>query len=426
MKILEKLTAKLTTVPDTVYAHIYEQYLTDASFLWVLRTIGVNQPHYTQDDIVDLEQRIETNLDGLMTSLELSWDVCLEALDVGQAGEVFTVAVVAFRSRDMEKIKVAVSAGLANDESTKGLISALAWLPDKLVHSWIQKFLHSKQLEHKYLAVAACSTRRENPGEILISMLKREDCVADKKLYARILRLIGELKLFDLRWALDEAYDDDDPAVKFWVNWSTLMLGDKSAVSQIKPFVDASGQLQAMAVKTAFRVLPVEIGRDWISQLAADPEQGRTVIEATGVLGDPVAVPWLIEKMRKVDTARLAAEAFSMITGIDLERYKLVIEAPEDITIIPNDNPDDESVNMDADENLVFPDVDKVAYTWQKHGSNYASGQRYFMGAVIDPILLQEKLTKGLQRQRHAAALELALLNPQMPLTNTKARSKAE
>ena len=389
MDILKKLTTKMTSVPAEAFREVYEQYLTEAAFLWVLRSVGVNQPHYTIEDISELEKRIDANLDGLMTSLELSWEICLEALEIGQAGEVFTVAVVAFRSRDMEKIKIAVAAGLEDEESIKGLISALAWLPAKLVHRWIHKFLSSKLLAHKYLAIAACSARRENPGEIFASILKREDCKEDKKLYARALRLIGELKLFDLKWALDEAYDDDEPDIKFWVNWATVMLGDKSAISQIKPFVDTVGLLQSKAVKTAFRVLPVEQGRAWISQLAANPENARIVIEATGILGDPVAVPWLIEKMRKPDTARIAAEAFSMITGIDLERYKLVIDAPEDITVVPNDKPDDENVDMDEDENLSFPDADKVAYTWQKHGCNYAVGRR---GSLNKPRYFGRKI----------------------------------
>ena len=423
MDILKKLTTKISAVPAEAFRDVYEQYLTDASFLWVLRSIGVNQPHYSQSDIAELESRIEANLDGLMTSLDLSWEICLEALEVGQAGEVFTVAIVAFRSRDVDKIKTAVLAGIDNDESIKGLISALAWLPEKTLDTWIHKFLSSKQMEHKYLAIAVCSARRTHPGDVLTRILQRDDCIADKKLRARIVRLIGELKLTDYRWALDEAYEDEDPEVKFWVNWATIMMGDLSAVSQIKPYVDKNGPLQFMAVNTAFRGLPVELGRAWISQLAADPEQSRTVIRATGILGDPVAVPWLIEKMRSVETARLAAEAFSLITGIDLERYQLVIEAPEDITVVPNDKPEDDNVEMDEDENLPFPDVDKVALTWQKHGSNYAAGQRYFMGKVINPDTLQEKLVDGLQRQRFAAAMELAILNPSAPLANIKARS---
>lgn len=423
MNIIKKLTTKTETIPDDAFRDVYEQYVTDASFLWVLRNVGIHQPHYTVADIQDIDRRIDANLDGLMTSLDLSWELCLEALDIGQAGEIFTVAVVAFRSRDVEKIKAAVSEGLKDEETIKGLISALAWLPDKLVHDWINKFLSSKNLEHKCLAIAVCSARREYPGEIVANLLRREDCLEHKKLLASILRLIGELKLKDLQWALDLAYADDDPEVKFWVNWATVMLGDVTAAGQLQPFIIEEGELQRKAIQIAFRVLPIEQARSWISQLAGVPEQARAVVEAVGVLGDPHAVPWLIEKMRNVDTARIAAQSFTFITGINLEKYKLNIETPDDITAIPNDDPSDDNVDLDEDENLPFPDVDKVAYTWQKHGAKFVPGKRYFMGKAIEESSLQEKLNNGMQRQRHAAALELALLDSQTPLVNIAARN---
>ncbi|MCW8998926.1 MAG: hypothetical protein OQK04_09450 [Kangiellaceae bacterium] len=132
MDIIKKLTTKTQKISASAFREIYEQHVNDASFLWVLRNVALNQPHYTQEDFLDLENRIEAHIDGLMTALDISWEVCLEALDIGQPGEIFTVAIVAFRTRDVEKIKTVVSAGLESPEAIKGLISALAWLPDNL------------------------------------------------------------------------------------------------------------------------------------------------------------------------------------------------------------------------------------------------------------------------------------------------------
>jgi len=92
------------------YKDIYEQYVTEASFLWILRSIAVEQPHYTREDIYELEQRIEAQLDGLMTAVEEAWEVCLDALELEQPGEVFTATVTAFRSHDVGKIQTAVEA----------------------------------------------------------------------------------------------------------------------------------------------------------------------------------------------------------------------------------------------------------------------------------------------------------------------------
>jgi hypothetical protein len=62
---------------STTCLDIYEQYLDNASFLWVLRSIVVNPPHYFYSDIQQLDQRIEAQLDGLMTSIESAWPICL-------------------------------------------------------------------------------------------------------------------------------------------------------------------------------------------------------------------------------------------------------------------------------------------------------------------------------------------------------------
>lgn len=404
------------------YKDIYEQYVDEASFLWMLRCVVVDQPHYNITSIHELEQRIDAQLDGLMTSVEEAWDVCLQALELEEAGEVFTATVIAFRSHDMTKIQKAIEVGLSSDEMAKGLISAMGWLPGKLVHSWIDKFFTSKDLNHKYLALAACSVRRENPGEYLNRVLARDDCKQHEKLYARALRLIGELRRQDLMQYLNEAINSEQEEFRFWATWSTILLGNHAAVTNLEPYVFQAGPHQIPAITIVFRVLPVEQARKWVSRLASDKEQRRAVIKATGVLGDPHAVNWLITNMREPAYARLAAEAFTMITGINIEQHQLTLEVPTVIALHPNNDTSDDDVSLDEDENLPWPDVAKVSSFWMNHGKNFIAGQRYFMGQKISPQLLSNAVVNAGQRQRHMAALELALTDTSMPLQNTRAK----
>ncbi|MCP3852889.1 MAG: hypothetical protein GY694_22075, partial [Gammaproteobacteria bacterium] len=53
----------------SAYGDTLEQLADNASFLWILRSIAVEQPHYSVSDILELEQRIDAQLDGLMTSI---------------------------------------------------------------------------------------------------------------------------------------------------------------------------------------------------------------------------------------------------------------------------------------------------------------------------------------------------------------------
>ena len=417
--------ASQVNVPNkkmNAYREIYEQFVDDASFLWVLRSIAVEQPHYNVADIHELEQRIEAQLDGLMTAVEDAWEICLQALELEEPGEVFTASVIAFRSHDVAKIQKTIETGLANDEATKGLISAMGWLPGKLVHPWIEKFFTSKDLNHKYLALAACSVRRENPGEYLNRILERDDCKQHEKLYARAIRLIGEIRRQDLMPHLSEAINSEQDDIRFWSNWSAILLGNRTAVTNLEPYVFKTGMHQMNAINIAFRVLPIEQARNWISKLAADKDQERTVIKATGILGDPHAVNWLITKMREPAYAKLAAEAFVLITGIDLEKNHLAAEIPPAIAVQPNSDTDDDDVSLDEDENLLWPNPELVSSIWMSQGQNFIAGQRYFMGKKINTDFLRNTFSNVNQRQKYAVAMELALTDSTTPLYNTRAR----
>ncbi len=405
------------------YREIYDQLSGDASFLWLLRNNAVNQPNFRSVDLLILDKRVDTRLDGLMAAPEESWELCEAAMETQQAGEVFAAAILAFRSLDVNKIQCVIEAGLTSPQGFQGLVSALGWLPGRLCHSWIKKFLTSKDLNHKYLAIAACSVRREDPREYLTAMFQREDCTAHAKLYARSLRLVGELKRRDLSAVLPIALQSENADVLFWASWSAVMLGDKSVVKNLQPFVLKAGVHQTKAIELAFRVLPVEIARVWISELAKDPEQIRNVIKATANLGDPHAINWLIAQMRVPVLTRLAGEAFTTITGIDLEEHRLALEELPDLDALlanvgPNEDPADANVDMNEDDRLPFPDVDKVAAVWLKYQQRFVAGQHYFLGQVITVEHLTNVYNSGNQHQRRAAALELALLQPAQYLLN--------
>ncbi len=399
---------------------VYEQYVNNSSFLWLLRSVVIEQSHYEVGDLFELEQRIDAQLDGLMISLDIGWQACEEALKLQEPGEAFTAMMIAMRSHEICKIQKAVEIGLENELALPGLISAMGWLPGEIATPWTERFLNGKDMNHKYLGLAACSVRRQDPGEILTNILRRNDCRQHEKLYARALRLIGELRRQDCMPAINAAMYDDNEIISFWANWSAVLLGQRASVKNLEPLVFKAGPCQELAIQLVFRVLPIEQAREWVSRLSEDESQIRAVIKATGVLGDPHAINWLISKMQNPMLAKLAGESFSLITGIDLEKHNLQIDVPDNTP--PVEDIDDDNIELDQDENLPFPDVAKVEAIWRNHGQNYIIGHRYFMGRPVTPEILKEKLAVGTQRQRHAAAMELALSENDVQLPNTRAR----
>ena len=69
--------------------------------------------------------------------------------------------------------------------------------------------------------------------------MQREDCIAHKPLYVRALRIIGELKRTDLQALLNIGKQSDDDDIIFWSHWSAVLLGDKSAINRLIPFITA-------------------------------------------------------------------------------------------------------------------------------------------------------------------------------------------
>ncbi|MBW2737521.1 MAG: hypothetical protein JRE64_01460, partial [Deltaproteobacteria bacterium] len=53
-----------------VIESIVEQHAEEAAFLWLLRDAAVQAPHYSLNDLADMDERVEANNDGLRVAGE--------------------------------------------------------------------------------------------------------------------------------------------------------------------------------------------------------------------------------------------------------------------------------------------------------------------------------------------------------------------
>jgi uncharacterized protein (TIGR02270 family) len=156
--------------------------------------------------------------------------------------------------------------------------------------------------------------------------------------------------------------------------------------------------------------------------LVAQPEGMRDAIRAVGAVGDVQAVPWLVERMAEPALARLAGEAFTTITGVDLAWNDLECKPSTDMLAPDADDPEAADVAMDEDEGLPWPDPGRLLHWWEANASRYpAAGERCFMGQPPSWPHCLRVLRMGCQRQRAAAAAYLCLLRPGTQLFPTGA-----
>ena len=400
-----------------VIESIIEQHAEEAAFLWLQRDAAVCTPHYSLKDLAHLDDRVEAHLDGLRIAGDCGWKICEKALELEEVGEVFAAAVLAFKKCDWEKIDIVISAGSKSPETFQGLVSAMGWLANERLSEILPYLLKANSRDYRRLGIAASTIHRNDPGNALNDALENSDLF----LKARSLRAVGELKRRDLLPVLRKHFQSEDETCRFWSAWSALMLSDKSAIDPIKVFVTSGSVFRERALQIVLRVMDGASAQSWLKGLVGQEEFLRYVLIGTGIIGDPVYIPTLINQMGNPEVARVAGEAFSMITGVDLAYDDLQGEWPEGFEAGPTEEPEDENVEMDPDEDLPWPEPVLIQKWWDENKNSFQIGRRYLVGKPVSEEQCQLVLKTGMQRQRVAAAMELALIQINTPLFETRA-----
>ena len=139
---------------------------------------------------------------------------------------------------------------------------------------------------------------------------------------------------------------DEDAACQFWSAWSAVSLGNRGrALDTLTNVALSAGPHRRRAFRLVCQAMSATAAHEALRRLAVDSAQIRWVIEGSGIVGDSVYVPWLIKHMTDAKTARLAGEAFSLITGVDFGQSGLEGKRPEGFESGPNDDPDDPNVD---------------------------------------------------------------------------------
>lgn len=397
---------------SAIVESVITQHGEEAAFHWLLREDAVDAPHYSLGDLAKLDDRLDAHLDGLRIAGDAGWKICEEQLSLEEPGEVFAAAVLAFERGDKQRIEEVVAVGAQSLDLARGVISALGWLGFEQAEPYIQRLNDSDEPIRRRMGLAATAIHRQPLGQVTEEALVR----------ARGLRAVGELGQRVLLRHCQANFDDPDAECRFWGAWSAALLGDAKASRVLREIAEAGGPRAARAGGLAARRMEPGDAFQWQQQLAGDPSRQRLAVEVAGAIGDPVLIPWLMEQMSVPELARVAGEAFTTITGVDIAYLDLEGEWPEGFDAGPTEHPEDEEVEMDPDEDLPWPDPDLIARWWSEHRPRFSNGTRYLLGDPIVPPTLNEVLRTGRQRQRAAAALELVLREPGPPLFETRAR----
>src|SRR5271157_5542172 len=317
-----------------------------------------------------------------------------------------------------ERSAEVLQVGSKTPKAARGLISALGWLAYEEAAKHIKSWIAAESSTSRRIGLAASSIHRHNPGP---DALNPALASGDPLLKARALRAFGELGLVDYHINARANIKAKDPACRFWAAWSNALLnGHKDAVAYLQNVAEGGGPFSERAAQMAMRRLAPNDAKAWLKKLVKDLGQKRIAVIAAGAFADPEVVPFLIDQMKVPKLARVAGESFSLISGADIAYEDLDGEPPEDVEVAPPETPEAEAA-LEADLSLPWPDPVLVQKWWNTRQGNFAKGTRYLLGQPITPESLRLALKNGYQRQRAAAALELAILKPGRPVFEVRA-----
>jgi uncharacterized protein (TIGR02270 family) len=401
-----------------IIREVVMQHAEDASFLWLLRHAALSQPHYSLADLSKLDNRVEAHLDGLRIAGESGWNVVQQTLSFEESCDLFAAGSLAFESGNRDWIDFVLESAAKKPENASGVISSLGWLPYEQARPHIQTLVSSRLPTSRAVGIAASAIHRVDPGKIL------GEAIGDSNplVRTRALRAVGELGRVDLLPRMRTSLADPDQSARFAAAWSTALLSPNlDALGVLRTIAESPGPFSTEALQTTIRRMDLAGAKAWQAWFSRRKEGLRTAIAAAGALGDPEYVPWLIEQMKVPLQARIAGEAFTTITGIDLAYDDLEKNAPANFEAGPTENPEDENVDMDPDEHLPWPDPELIHKWWTKSQTRFQRGTRYILGKPMMIDWLRHVLRIGRQRQRAAAALELAIRQPGQPLFEVRA-----
>ncbi len=409
-----QMSAYFTTSIDIVVA----QYVENAAALRAGRTGLVRSPRTGLLHLSRHDERLEANLDGLAVAGRAGAKASLAALERAQVGEVFVAAFCAVRQHDEVATSRLLSLAATVPEAFSGISSLLGWLSAQQLRTLVPTWLGKSDVTTRTLAIGACAMHRIDPGTWLVAAIES----TEGELAAKALQAAGELGRIDLLPQVLERFHDADEMTNWHAARAALLLGDRGrALRGLRALALQPGPRQRSALCLVVLASSIESARQLIHMLGEQGAPRRLQVEAAGWAGDPAAVPWLLRQMEDDMLSRSAGEAFGMITGADLPFLDLEREAPRIAGSGPDGDRNGEDIEYSPDEDLPWPDVEKVRSWWAAHSNRFTHGRRAFVGASPAPAHLIEVLKGGSQYQRAIAAAALVLNRPGPPLFNIAA-----
>lgn len=304
---------------------IFEEHLEEAGFLYEQRRAALARPRQSWRSVAGLEERIEAHVDALVLGDEFALEVCAERAEAGGGGELFAALCVFCRRRSApQTARVFGRLDFSDAVRVQAAQDALCReLPGEWV-TFVEQALRKGSGPMASLFARVAAYRNVPVGAALLDILTS---VASPSM--AVVDALGKLKAQAARSALELRVEDADPGIRSAALLALCQMGLEEPLRYA----------YRVATVQPWPLYAIGVGgdRDGCRALLRVAESGKAdvdCIRALGVLGDPAALPLLVDALPDPERAGAAARALHWITGAPLFDDVFVPEAVDEDELV--------------------------------------------------------------------------------------------
>jgi uncharacterized protein (TIGR02270 family) len=208
---------------------------------------------------------------------------------------------------------------------------------------------------------------------------------------------------------IDDALESSDAAVRDAAIEIGLMHGMQSAWNTARNIVK-SGALGNGTALFALAMSGETSDLNYLLSALSNEEHRAVALFAIGFSGCAQAAQACLEYINDSKMARIAGEAFSAITGLQIQDEFCQEEEPKSTKLIALEDDDlDADLVPGPEMNLPIPNTAGVEQWWNKNRKRFDPALRYINGLPLNGSALIDAFRSATMRRRRALAFEIAV-----------------
>ncbi|ATB45713.1 TIGR02270 family protein [Corallococcus macrosporus] len=371
-------------------------HLDEAGFLWRQWRRALVAPDHVLDEVARVEARLLAHLDALVlagrgAATRLLMPALVEADEPGR-GECAALGLLLQEEGREAAVRSVLEVLQAGEEGPCSAIhAALLCARGRGLESWLRPMVDASPSPRVLSALLeVLGVWRVDPGPALEASFSHEAMQVRAAAFRCLRSWPARLSDSTLEVGL-RASSAEVSGAALEVG---LLAGSRLAWWECRRQVRRGGPHRQLAMGA----LAVAGGPDAQKSLLeglGDASRGAETLRVLGLLGTSEAARACLEAMREPSWAPLAAEAFALVTGMD----------------VPAVGPGEDGGGMayEPEADLPLPEVSRVEAWWAERASRFNPASRYVRGLPLGQVSLLDALRDGAMYRRRSLWWAVAL-----------------